>query len=221
MGWRVCAIALRPDSKLPGQRQLTAQAVAGTGLMGDVHADPLSPRQVLLAGTAAYERHALPPGALGENLLIGLDTSVLASGTLLAIGPEAVLAVSFQCEACGYLDAQSPGLAKRIGTQRGVLARVLRSGTITEGDALRLLPGRGQQWPEDWRERVRMVLQRVPDGLVLEYAQLARLAGVQASYCRVMPRIVREAGLAEKAVAKGAQSDTVRWDGRGLFDDQP
>jgi len=132
-----------------------------------------------------------------------------------------VLAVSFQCEACGYLDSQSPGLAKRIGTQRGVLARVLRGGTITEGDAVRLLPGSGQQWPEDWRERVRMVLQRMPDGLVLEYAQLARLSGVQAGYCRAMPRIAREAGLAGKAVAKGVQPETARWDGQDLFEDQP
>jgi len=198
-----------------------AQAVAGVGLAGDLHADPLSPRQVLLAGAGAYSRHALQPGALGENLLIDLDTSAMASGTLLAIGPQAVLSVSFQCEACGYLDAQSPGLAKRIGTQRGVLARVLRGGTITEGDAVRALPGTGQQWPEDWRERVRGVLRRVPQGLVLEYAQLARLAGVQASYCRVMPRIVREAGLEGKAIAKGAQPEALRWDGSGLFEDQP
>jgi len=195
--------------------------MTGAGLAGDMHADPLSPRQVLLASAGAYSRLALPPGALGENLLLDLDTSALASGALLALGPQAVLAVSFQCEACGYLDLQSPGLARRIGTQRGVLARVLRGGTITEGNAVRLLPGSGQQWPEDWRERVRMVLQRMPEGLVLEYALLARLAGVQTSYCRVMPRIVREAGLEGKAVAKGAQPEAARWDGKGLFEDQP
>lgn len=217
----VRTIALRPERGLPWQRRHTVQALSGTGLNGDAHADPLSPRQVLLAGTAAYGRHALPAGALGENLLLDLDTSALASGALLAVGPQAVLSVSFQCEACGYLDAQSPGLAKRIGTQRGVLARVLRGGTITEGDAVRLLPSPGQQWPEDWRERVRLVLRRMPQGLVLEYAQLARLAGVQASYCRVMPRIVREAGLDGKAIAKGAQPEAVRWDGSGLFEDQP
>lgn len=218
---QVCAIALRAAPASPWQRQRTVQAMAGAGLDGDMHADPLSPRQVLLASAAAYARHALPPGALGENLLIDLDTSALASGTLLAIGADAVLAVSFQCEACGYLDAQAPRLARRIGTQRGVLARVLRSGAIAEGDAVRLLPGSGQQWPENWRERVSIVLRRMPDGLVLEYAQLARLAGVQTSYCRVMPRIVREAGLAEKAVAKGARPQAARWDGTGLFEDQP
>lgn len=216
----VRAIAVRPERVLPWQGQHTVQALAGAGLQGDVHADPFSPRQVLLAGAAAYAWYALPGGALGENLLLDMDTSALASGALLAVGLQAVLVVSFQCEACGYLDAQSPGLAKRIGAQRGVLARVLRGGTITEGDAVRLLPGSGQQWPEDWRERVRVVLQRMPQGLVLEYAQ-ARLAGVQTSYCRVMPRIVREAGLEGTAIAKGAQPEAVRWDGSGLFEDQP
>jgi hypothetical protein len=218
---QVSAISLRPTRGSPWQPQAAVQALAGAGLQGDMHVDPLSPRQVLLASVGSYARHALPSAALGENLLVDLDTSTLASGALLAIGPEAVLAVSFQCEACGYLDAQLPGLAKRIGRERGALARVLRGGIITQHDTVRLLPGHGQQWPDDWRARVRIVLLRVPDGMVLEYAQLARLAGVQASYCRGMPRVVREAGLAEKAVAKGVRPDTARWDGSGVFEDQP
>lgn len=158
----VVALATRaPASALP-LRMPTVQAVAGRGLDGDRHADPHSPRQLLLAGSAAYEDLGLPPLALRENLLLSLDTAALASGMLLAVGLEAVLRLSFQCEACGALDAHRPGLARAIGVRRGMLARVLQGGAIREGDPVRILDGRMAQMADDWRERVLQVLDAAP-----------------------------------------------------------
>ncbi|WEF34016.1 MOSC domain-containing protein [Pseudoduganella chitinolytica] len=117
-----------------------AQAVAGHGLDGDRHADPLSPRQVLLAGAPAYRRHGLAAHTLRENVLLDVDTATLPSGTLLRLGDEVIVALTFHCEACGYLDARHPGIARVIGQDRGVLARVLHGGTLRPGDPVVRLP---------------------------------------------------------------------------------
>jgi len=215
---RVQAVVLRPQRRQPGQAVPSARALAGAGLQGDVHADPASPRQVLLAGTPVYDRHGLAPHDLRENLLLDFDTATLPSGALLQVGCSAVLWLSFQCEACGALDVARPGLARAIGTGRGMLARVLRGGTIHVGDPVLRLAATLPAWPDDWRDRVARILAAVPDGMVVEYGDLARLAGVQASYCRALPAVARKLGLAYRAVAKGASPDRPRWLGNGLFD---
>ncbi|KQW90313.1 hypothetical protein ASC94_18865 [Massilia sp. Root418] len=202
------------------QLQQTSQVLAlrGEGLSGDVHADPLSPRQLLLAGAPAYASHGLAPGALRENILLDFDTAALRSGTVLQVGDEALLWLTFQCEACGQLDRHAPGLARRIGRRRGMLARVLRGGTIKPGDLVAVLPARVPPWSDDWRVRAAAVLAAVPDGMVIEYRQLARLVGVQSSYCRALPALARAAGLAGKAVSLQDRSATPRWLGQELFE---
>lgn len=196
------------------------QVLAGIGIAGDLHADARSPRQLLLAGSAAYEELGLPAHALRENLLLDTDTSCLASGTVLQVGESLRLRIMFQCEACGQLDAIRPGLARRLGARRGVLARVLSGGAIRTGDAVRMLGVLEQPWDDDWRVRVRRVLDAVPAEMVVEYRHLARLAGIQSTYCRAFPRLVAKLGdgYAAKAVSAQAAHSLPRWEGEGLFD---
>lgn len=214
----VLALAARGGGRLAPADSL--EAVAGHGIHGDFHADPLSPRQLLLAGSGAYRDFALPPLALRENLLLDLDTADLASGTVLAVGAEVRLRLMFGCEACGQLDRVQPHLAARIGPRRGMLARVLAGGTLRPGDAVHELGVLATPWPDDWRERVRRVLEAVPPGLVIEYRQLARLAGIQSTYCRAFPRLLAKFGpeLTARAVTAQSTAPQPRWDGAGLFD---
>lgn len=200
-------------------RREQVQARSGHGLADDSHADPRSPRQVLLAGAAAYEALALPPGALRENLLLDLDTAGMASGTVLRIGSQARLRLSFQCEACGSLDQHAPGLARAIGARRGMLARVLAGGEIRIGDPVTVLEERLAALAEDWRERVARVLEAVPPGLVIGYADLAHVAGVQPSYCRAFPRLLARLGPAYAARAAPARLAAAleSWDGSGFY----
>jgi hypothetical protein len=218
----VRALAARPATGAPPVSAASLRLIAGVGIGGDVHADALSPRQLLLAGSAAYEALALPAHALRENLLLDLDTACLASGTVLQIGGQVRLRIMFQCEACGRLDGIAPRLARRIGNRRGVLARVLTGGTIRTGDPVRALGVLAPAWPDDWRERVRRVLDALPAGWVIEYRRLARLAGIQSSYCRAFPRLLAGLGGRYAAQAVPAQSPLAlpRWDGAGLFDRQ-
>jgi MOSC domain-containing protein YiiM len=215
----VAALATRaPGARTPAAAS-SALALAGHGLAGDKHADALSPRQVLLASAAAYTDLSLPAHALGENLLVDVDTAALVSGMVLQVGNTVLLRLMFQCEACGYVDAWQAGVAARIGRRRGILARVLAGGTIHPGDRIvdvgRALPA----WDDDWRARVAQVLRAVPNGMVVTYAQLARLAGVQSTYCRAFPRLLRAQGLADKAVSAQAVAGLRCWDGAGLFGD--
>jgi MOSC domain-containing protein YiiM len=195
--------------------------VAGAGLDGDRHADALSPRQLLLASTATYDAFALPAHALRENLLLDIDTAQLTSGTVLQVGGNVLLRLMFQCEACGQLDRQRPGLAGALGGRRGMLARVVRGGAVRAGDRIRDLGPLLPPWSDDWRERVVRVLESAPPGHVVEYRQLARLAGVVSTYCRAFPAVLRKLGpaYADRAVPQRAAPERPRWDGQGLFDE--
>ena len=197
----------------------SARIIAGQGLEGDVHADVLSPRQLLLAANAAYDDFSLPPGALRENLMVDFDTTKLLSGTVLRIGSDVQLRLMFHCEACAQLDIVAPKLSQKIGMRRGVLARVLSGGVIRRGDKIDNLGLLQPAWSDNWRERIVQVLDAVPGQSVIEYKHLARLAGVQSSYCRAFPRLIRNLGTryAGKAVSSQSATTGPRWDGRGLF----
>ncbi|MEN3275162.1 MAG: hypothetical protein V7631_952 [Massilia sp.] len=216
----VKGVAVRPPGARRPDRVESAHAVDGHGFDGDIHAGALSPRQLLLIDAAVYDAFSLPPHVLGENLLVDVDTASLRSGSVLQVGDGVRLRMMFQCEACGQLDAVQRGLARRIGPRRGMLARVLSGGAIRDGDTVRDLGVLEPAWSDDWRERVRRVLDAVPEGRALEYRQLARLAGVQSSYCRAFPRVIAGFGphYAGKAVPAQSSDTLERWDGLGLFD---
>ncbi|HBZ07160.1 MAG TPA: hypothetical protein DEP03_12570 [Massilia sp.] len=63
------------------------------------------------------------------------------------------------------------------------------------------------------------MLDAAPDDAVVEYRQLAQLAGIQSSYCRAFPRLLARLGphYAAKAVTARSASTARRWDGSGLF----
>jgi hypothetical protein len=228
---RVASLHLRRNAFDAPAAVDAVQALAGLGLEGDIQQHALSPRQLLIAGVPAYARLGLPANALRENLLLDVDvdsvhgsadsnadSGALVSGRLLAVGAGAIIQLTFACEPCGRLNLRQDRLSQAIGLQRGMLARVLAGGAIVTGDPVFLLPQRMPSWSNGWRDRVETVLARVPRGMVVEYRQLALLAGVALTYCRVFPRVARELGLAHVAVPLRSDNPLPRWDGAGLFD---
>jgi hypothetical protein len=220
---RIAGLSLRPAGAPAPVAVDGMRLLSGAGIDGDRHADALSPRQLLLAGADGYAAFGLAPHALRENLLFEADVSRLASGTVLRIGEQALVRVMFTCEACGQLDRYGVRLAARIGAQRGMLARVLHGGEIQVGDPVHDLGALLEPWPDDWRERIVHVLDALPEGHVVTYAQLAHLAGIQTSYCRAFPRLLKNLGPRHAARAVTARADPAapRWDGIGLFDPPP
>lgn len=212
-------LSVRPPGASAPVQVDRATLVDGAGILGDRHADPLSPRQLLLASASVYAELALPPLALRENLLLDDDFASLPSGSVLRIGKHALVRLMFACEACGQLDLHGERLAARVAGRRGVLARVVKGGPIQLGDPVDDLGRHFARWSDDWRERIKQVLDAAPPESVVEYAQLARLAGIQSTYCRAFPSVLKKLGpaYAGKAIPARSASPLPRWDGAGLF----
>jgi MOSC domain-containing protein YiiM len=146
----------------PGIRLL-----AGLGVEGDAHAgvtvkhrsrvarDPSAPnlRQVhliheeLFADVAAHG-FDVRPGDLGENVTTaGVDLLGLPTGTLLYLGPDAVVEVTGLRNPCAQIEAFRPGLLKRVVRRAadgqlvrlaGVMGVVRVGGEVHPGDPIRV-----------------------------------------------------------------------------------
>jgi MOSC domain-containing protein YiiM len=115
-------------------------------------------RQVHLIGAELYAElraagFPVGPGSLGENVTTeGLDLLALATGTRLAVGPEAVLEVTGLRNPCRQLDGLRPGLMAavldrdadgRLVRRAGVMATVAAGGTVCAGDGIEVRPPAG------------------------------------------------------------------------------
>ncbi len=141
------------------------ELLAGLGVAGDVHSgaavrhrsrierDPTQPnlRQVHLfdgevLDMLAAEGFGVLPGALGENVTTdGLDALSLPTGTVLRIGPDALIALTGIRNPCAQIEARYPGMLKRMVHRdesgelhrvTGAMSVVLQPGTIHVGDTI-------------------------------------------------------------------------------------
>lgn len=154
--------AMHRFSKVPAREVVL---VAGIGVAGDAHAgvtvqhlsrmrrDPSAPnlRQVhLIAGELLDELTAagfqVAPGRLGENVTTrGVDLLALPTGSSLHLGAEALLEITGLRNPCFQLDRYQNGLQRAVLDRgpngelirrAGVMAVVLRGGTVRPGDPI-------------------------------------------------------------------------------------
>jgi MOSC domain-containing protein YiiM len=115
-----------------------AWVVEDAGLDGCAHARPGGKRQVLLMDIETLREMDLVPGIVRENITTeGLDVNALKAGQRLRAG-DVELEVSLVCEPCEQIEALRPGLQERMVGKRGMLCRVLRGGTVKQGDPISL-----------------------------------------------------------------------------------
>nr|WP_062335739.1 MOSC domain-containing protein [Herbidospora sakaeratensis] len=141
--------------------------IAGLGVEGDAHygekvrhrsrmartPDAPNLRQVHLVHAELFEElagrgFAVAPGQIGENVTTrGVDLLGLPTGTLLQLGPEAVVEVTGLRNPCVQLDGFQPGLMKAVldrdddgGLVRkaGIMGVVVTGGEIRPGDEIRV-----------------------------------------------------------------------------------
>ena len=149
-----------------GKPSLAAiRLLAGLGVEGDAHlgrtvkhrshvvADPTRPnlRQVHLIHTELHDElraagFDVSPGQMGENVTTrGVDLLALPIGTLLRLGPEAVVEVTGLRNPCTQLDAFRPGLmaavldrdeSGRLVRKAGIMGVVQAGGVVRPGDVV-------------------------------------------------------------------------------------
>lgn len=187
----VVSVCRRPGRHLPPEDSGEIFLRAGMGIDGDCHASRVSPRQLLLVSTGAYEYCDVPRGSLRESILIRANELRLSSGTLLRLGPNAAVRITFECEPCGRLNRVRPRLSKDVRGKRGYLARVVTSGLVEPGHRIQVVPNVFRSFPNSWRDRVIKIALTLPADSTISYAALAELAGVPKSFCRSFPRLLR------------------------------
>ncbi|MFB7382227.1 MOSC domain-containing protein [Kitasatospora purpeofusca] len=172
MSGTVTAVSSSGEYTFTKPNRASIALIAGLGVAGDVHAgvtvkhrsrvaqDPTQPnlRQVHLIheelfAEVAEQGFPVAPGELGENVTTrGIDLLGLPVGTLLRIGPEAVVEVTGLRNPCLQIDAFQDGLLKQvvgrdeegnIVRRAGIMGVVRTGGTIHPGDPIKaeLPPG--------------------------------------------------------------------------------
>lgn len=120
-----------------------ARLVAGHGLENDAHAGNWHRQVSLLALEkieAFRERGAIVTyGDFGENLVVSdIDFAALPVGSRLSVG-EALLEITQIGKECHHHCAIYEAMGECIMPTQGVFAKVLRGGSVAEGDEMTLL----------------------------------------------------------------------------------
>ena len=127
----------------PMETPESISVVAGFGIEGDRHATDHAvrgARQVLLMDEETLEAFRLAPGEIRENITTsGIDLASTPAGKTLALGEDVVLKITGHCAPCARMDEIRPGLREELERKRGMLATVVRGGTVRVGDAIRAL----------------------------------------------------------------------------------
>ncbi len=125
--------------RLPMEEISEVRALEDSGLEGCAHARTGTPRQVLLMDSETLELMELQPGIIRENITTrGINVNGLSAGQRLRVG-DAQLEVSLACTPCDLLEKIRPGLRRELRGRRGMLCRVIATGTIRQGDSIERL----------------------------------------------------------------------------------
>jgi MOSC domain-containing protein YiiM len=114
-------------------------------MVSDAHADFATHRQVSLLATESIDKMRklglnLGPGAFAENLTTeGIDIASIPVGTKIVVGKEVILEISQIGKECHAGCAIFRQVGKCIMPNEGVFARVVKGGTITSGDKIRVM----------------------------------------------------------------------------------
>ena len=142
---KIVSLQLCVGHREPMETPESVNVIAGLGIEGDRHATDegvRKARQVLLMDEETLEAFGLAHGEVRENITTsGIDLAAKPAGAKLALGDEVVLKITGPCAPCARMDEIRQGLRLELDGKRGILASVVRGGTIRVGDSIRVLEG--------------------------------------------------------------------------------
>jgi len=191
----VSGLLIKPVRHEPMEPVEIAQAEARQGLVGDCHAKPLGPRQLLMVREESLADLDVEPWQVRANVATrGLPEEALASGNVLQLGPEVRVRVTHVCEVCKVLRQYvSSETFRALPRRRGSLAVFLTGGRVALGDRITVGGAHYPEVPEGIYERLEWILARVPEGRIVTYDTLVTLLGVARPYFRVLPTYLKRA----------------------------
>ncbi len=136
----VVALHRCPGHRLPMVPGQKMELIVNLGVRDDRHALPDSSRQVLLIDRETLDRLGLLPGQVKENVTTaGISLASLVHGSRLRIGNDVILEITKPCSPCNRMEEIRPGLIRDLAGRRGMLARVVAGGVISQGDAISIV----------------------------------------------------------------------------------
>jgi alkylated DNA nucleotide flippase Atl1 len=177
---------------------------AGYGIEGDVHANPLSPRQVLIMCQEDLQQGSLgfgpiadiDPGEFSENILIkGIAADQFVPGAELRFAGGAAIRLTFYCEPCKRI-ADLVWSLSDIVQKRGILGVVVNDGVLTVGAEFTIQAGVFEALSEIPYQRFLDFLAQIPMGKVATYSSVLVGIGVDRGYLRAIPGYLQKAVLA-------------------------
>lgn len=117
--------------------------VDNKGIVEDKHYNKNTDRAVLISSLDSYslsQKHGIDMfhGALGENILMDYNPYHLEVGSRLKIS-NVILEITQHCTLCKSFTKIDTKLPKLLKNDRGIFAKVVDSGIITQGDDIYLL----------------------------------------------------------------------------------
>lgn len=165
--------------------------LAGLGVEGDIHANRLSPRQVLVTLGSQLDDLAIAPGALFENIVVRLDDARhFRPGSAIVTAGGVEIRLTMYCEPCKRILPVVADLPAMVG-RRGILGYIVHGGAVRGGDALEVVPGRYRALPDSPADKFLEVVHAIPAGRVLRYLDVTIAMGVDASFARAVPGYIR------------------------------
>ena len=100
-------------------------------------------RSILLVSYKSYEIAKqngidIASGDLGENILVDFDPYSLVTGTKLQVG-SVTIEISQKSSLCSSLLKLNNKLPKLLKNKRGIFAKVISDGLVSEGDRISLI----------------------------------------------------------------------------------
>ncbi|MBE9105382.1 hypothetical protein IQ229_10635, partial [Nostoc cf. edaphicum LEGE 07299] len=110
---------VKPSSEMVELKTLNLKV--SHGIEGDINADPISPRQILIVRYEDILDLSIKPGELRENIVVqGLEFETFIPGSLLTFESGAAIRLTFHCEPCKRIAHLVESL-KSIQDKRGIL----------------------------------------------------------------------------------------------------
>jgi MOSC domain-containing protein YiiM len=179
-------IKLKRSSRMTEEQELRLKA--GAGIDRDIHANSISPRQILIVRQEDLQDLSINPGELSENMVIsGVDGDRFTPGAMLKFDRGAAIRLTFHCEPCKRVAHLVKSL-KQIETKRGILGVVINDGVLTSGDRFELQPHVFPALSDLPYERFLNFLTKIPMGKVVTYKQIIIGIGVSDGYFRAIPK---------------------------------